>query len=101
MSSDTKWIIGTVVVLAGLLSAQIAGVNARNRQLVMPARAACMGPCADDRSTPDGIRFDARIDSFGDTLTASTSVGNSVIPSAGDQRLLTRACHPLAPDAGQ
>ena len=25
MSSDTKWIIGTVVVLAGLLSAQIAG----------------------------------------------------------------------------
>ena len=27
MSSDTKWIIGTVVVLAGLLSAQIAGVN--------------------------------------------------------------------------
>jgi outer membrane murein-binding lipoprotein Lpp len=28
MSSDTKWIIGTVVVLAGLLSAQISGVNA-------------------------------------------------------------------------
>ena len=29
MNSDTKWIIGTVVVLAGLLSGQIAGVNAR------------------------------------------------------------------------
>ena len=29
MNSDTKWIIGTAVVLAGLLSAQIAGVNAR------------------------------------------------------------------------
>ncbi len=33
MSSDTRWIIGTVVVLAGLLSAQMAGqlaaVNAR------------------------------------------------------------------------
>ena len=33
MSGDTKWIIGTVVVLAGLLSAQMAGqlaaVNAR------------------------------------------------------------------------
>jgi len=27
MSTDTKWIIGTVVVLAGLLSAQIAGGN--------------------------------------------------------------------------
>ena len=29
MSNDTKWIIGTVVVLAGLLVAQIAGVNMR------------------------------------------------------------------------
>ena len=33
MSSDTKWIIGTIVpailVVAGLLSAQIAGVNTR------------------------------------------------------------------------
>ena len=29
MSNDTKWIIGTLVVLAGLLSAQIAGVNTR------------------------------------------------------------------------
>ena len=33
MSSDTKWIIGTIVpailVVAGLLSVQIAGVNAR------------------------------------------------------------------------
>jgi outer membrane murein-binding lipoprotein Lpp len=28
VNSDTKWIIGTVVVLAGLLSAQISGVNA-------------------------------------------------------------------------
>ena len=27
MTNDTRWIIGTVVVLAGLLSAQIAGVN--------------------------------------------------------------------------
>ena len=29
MSNDTKWIVGTALVLAGLLSAQIAGVNAR------------------------------------------------------------------------
>ena len=29
MSNDTKWIIGTLVVLAGLLSAQSAGVNTR------------------------------------------------------------------------
>ena len=33
MSSDTKWIIGTIVpailVVAGLLSVQISGVNAR------------------------------------------------------------------------
>ena len=29
MSNDTKWIVGAAVVLAGLLSAQIAGVNAR------------------------------------------------------------------------
>ena len=28
MTGDTKWIIGTVVVLAGLLSAQMAGQNA-------------------------------------------------------------------------
>ena len=27
MSNDTKWIVGTALVLAGLLSAQIAGVN--------------------------------------------------------------------------
>ena len=29
MSNDTKWLVGTGIVLAGLLSAQIAGVNAR------------------------------------------------------------------------
>ena len=29
MSNDTKWIIGTVVLLAGLLAAQIAGVSIR------------------------------------------------------------------------
>ena len=29
MSGDTKWIIGTVVVLAGLLLAQMGGLNAR------------------------------------------------------------------------
>ncbi|MCY4510641.1 MAG: hypothetical protein OXG35_27330 [Acidobacteria bacterium] len=29
MSNGTKWIVGTAVVLTGLLSAQIAGVNAR------------------------------------------------------------------------
>ena len=29
MSSDTKWTVGTAMVLAGLLSAQIVGVNAR------------------------------------------------------------------------
>ena len=29
MSNDTKWIIGTALVLAGPLSGQIAGVNTR------------------------------------------------------------------------
>ncbi len=29
MSNDTKWIIGTLVLLAGLMSAQFVGVNAR------------------------------------------------------------------------
>ena len=29
MSNDTKWIVGTALVLAGLLSTQIVGVNAR------------------------------------------------------------------------
>ena len=29
MSNDTKWTVGAALVLAGLLSAQIAGVNAR------------------------------------------------------------------------
>ena len=29
MTNDTKWIIGTLVLLAGLMSAQFAGLNAR------------------------------------------------------------------------
>ncbi len=59
MSSDTKWIIGTVVVLAGLLSAQIAGGNASlNRRI-------------DDLNANVNARFDdvhRRIDDMQDDI---------------------------------
>ncbi|MCY3846455.1 MAG: hypothetical protein OXH69_23265 [Acidobacteria bacterium] len=59
MSTDTKWIIGTVVVLAGLLSAQIGGVNASlNRRI-------------DDLNATVNARFDdvhRRIDDMQDDI---------------------------------
>ncbi len=61
MSGDTKWIIGTVVVLAGLLSAQMGGqlaaVNARIDDLR-----------ADLTARIDEVN--ARIDDLRDDLTA-------------------------------
>ena len=64
MSNDTKWIIGTIVpailVVAGLLSAQIAGVNARIDDLL-----------ADLTARMDRLeaRLEARIDDLRAELT--------------------------------
>ncbi len=71
MSSDTKWIIGTVVVLGGLLSAQMAGqiaaVNARFDDM-----AARMD------------RIETRLDGF-DTRLRNVEIAFGKV----DQRLLT------------
>ena len=71
MSNDTKWIIGTLVVLVGLLSAQIAGVNAR----------------VDDVRADLGGRIDrieTRLDGFDERLRLVEIAFGKV-----DQRLLT------------
>ena len=85
MSSDTKWIIGTIVpailVVAGLLSVQIAGVNARIDDL--NARL--------ERLEPDVRGMDARLRSV------------EVAFAKVDQRLetLERAILPAAPSSGE
>ena len=71
MSIDTKWIIGTVVVLVGLLAAQIAGVNTRIDDLRTDLRELR----ADMRE--DHVRFDTRLDAV------------EVALGKVDQRLLT------------
>ena len=81
MSSDTKAIIGTIVgtglVVAGLLSAQIAGVNTRVDDLRADLR--------DMRSSIE--RFDARLDAV------------EVALGKVDQRLLTIERVVLPPSA--
>ena len=78
MSTDTKWIIGTVVVLAGLLSAQIAGVNARIDDLRIDLNARM------DRIEARLDRIEARLDGFDDRLRNVEIEFGKV-----DQRLLT------------
>ena len=85
MSNDTKWVIGTVVLLAGLLSAQIAGVNARVDDL----RADLGGRMDRIEARMDRIetrmdRIETRLDGFDERLRAVEVAFGKVA-----QRLLT------------
>ncbi|MCY3844108.1 MAG: hypothetical protein OXH69_11260 [Acidobacteria bacterium] len=96
MTNDTKWIIGTVVVLAGLLAtqfaAQIAGVNTRidDVRTDLTAQIAGVNARIDDLSAPvDRIetridRIETRLDGFDDRLRSVEIAFGKV-----DQRLLT------------
>ena len=96
MTNDTKWIIGTVVVLAGLLgtqfAAQIAGVNTRIDDLRTDLTGQIAGVNAriDDLSARvDRIetridRIETRLDGFDDRLRSVEIAFGKV-----DQRLLT------------
>ena len=93
MSTDTKWIIGTIIVLAGLLSAQIAGVNARIDDLRAELIARIDGLRAELTARMDGLegrmdRFEARIEARIDGLDERL---RNVEVALGklDQRLLT------------
>ena len=95
MSSDTKWIIGTVVVLAGLLSAQIAGVYAR----VDDVHARIDDVHADLTARMDRIdarmdRIETRLDGFDERLRNVEIAFGKV-----DQRLLTLERVILPPQA--
>ncbi len=85
MSSDTKWIIGTVVVLGGLLSAQMAGqiaaVNARIDD--MNSRFGDMNSRFDDMAARMD-RIETRLDGF-DTRLRNVEIAFGKV----DQRLLT------------
>ena len=85
MSSDTKWIIGTVVVLGGLLSAQMAGqiaaVNARIGD--MNDRFGDMDNRFDDMAARMN-RIETRLDGF-DTRLRNVEIAFGKV----DQRLLT------------
>ena len=92
MNSDTKWIIGTVVVLAGLLSGQIAGVNAR----IDDVHARIDDVHADliarmDRLDARMDRIDARMDRIETRLDGFDERLRNVEIAFGkvDQRLLT------------
>ena len=96
MNSDTKWIIGTAVVLAALLSAQIAGVHAR----IDDVHARIDDVHADLTDRID--RIDARIDRIETRLDGFDERLRNVEIAFGkvDQRLLTpRARHPAAAGA--
>ncbi len=95
MNSDTKWIIGTVVVLAGLLSAQIAGVNAR----IDDVHARIDDVHADLTARID--RIDARIDRIETRLDGFDERLRNVEIAFGkvDQRLLTLERVILPPQA--
>ena len=92
MNSDTKWIIGTVVVLGGLLSAQMAGqiaaVNARiddmnSRFGDMNSRFGDMDNRFDDMAARMD-RIETRLDGF-DTRLRNVEIAFGKV----DQRLLT------------
>ena len=89
MNSDAKWIIGTVVVLAGLLSAQIAGVNTRIDDLDASVNARIDDLDASVNARMDRIearmdRIDTRLDGFDERLRNVEIAFGKV-----DQRLLT------------
>ena len=90
MSTDTKWIIGTIVpailVVGGLLSAQIAGVNARIDDLRadLTARMDRLEARLDTRMDRLETRLDARMDRLDERLrNVEVAIGQI------DQRLLT------------
>ncbi len=92
MNSDTKWIIGTVVVLAGLLSAQIAGVHARIDDVharIDDVHARIDDVHADLTARMD--RLDARMDRIETRLDGFDERLRNVEVAFGkvDQRLLT------------
>ena len=89
MSNDTKWIIGTAVVLGGLLSAQIAGVNTRIDDLnarIDDLRTDLTARIDDLRTelTTRMDRLEGRIDGMDERLRAV-----EVALARVDQRLLT------------
>ena len=96
MTNDTKWIIGTVIVLAGLLATQfatqIAGVNTRidDVRTDLTAQIAGVNARIDDLSARvDRIeiridRIETRLDGFDDRLRSVEIAFGKV-----DQRLLT------------
>ena len=100
MSNDTKWIIGTALVLAGLLSAQIAGVNAHVDDLRADLTTQIAGVNAGVNARIDDLRADlttqiagmnarmdrieARLDGFDERLRSVEIALGKV-----DQRLLT------------
>ena len=82
MSNDTKWIVGTAVVLAGLLSAQIAGVNARVDDLRADLTTQLTTQIAGVNARID--RIETRLDGFDERLRNVEIAFGKV-----DQRLLT------------
>ena len=93
MSNDTKWTVGTAMVLAGLLSAQIAGVNARIGDLRADLTAQLSAQIAGVNARIDDLRADltaridrieTRLDGFGERLRNVEIEFGKV-----DQRLLT------------
>ena len=99
MNSDAKWIIGTVVVLAGLLSAQIAGVNTRIDDLDASVNARIDDLDASVNARMDRIearmdRIDTRLDGFDERLRNVEIAFGKV-----DQRLLTLERVLLPPQA--
>ena len=82
MTNDTKWIIGAVVVLAGLLSAQIAGVNNAVNARIDDLRDDINARM--DRIEARMDRIEARFDAFDERLrNVELALGKI------DQRLLT------------
>ena len=89
MSSDTKWIVGTMIVLGGLLSAQISLVNVRIDDLGASVNARIDDLEASLNARMDGLEgrmdgLEGRIDSFDERLRNIEIAFGRV-----DQRLLT------------
>ncbi len=89
MTSDTKWIVGTMIVLGGLLSAQISLVNVRIDDLGASVNARIDDLDASVNARIDGLegridRLEARLASFDERLRNVEIAFGKV-----DQRLLT------------
>ena len=82
MSNDTKWIVGTAVVLAGLLSAQIAGVSSGVNARIDDLRADLTTQIAGVNARID--RIETRLDGLDERLRNVEIAFGKV-----DQRLLT------------